>query len=120
MAKKDFLAKQRAIQQGFFEAGLQMGRQQILDMMSIVLNNPKYVKKDVYGKDRLLIVVNGISECIDFFQKAWERDDETDYYRDKLDALLAEIYGEGMHDSFLKRYEFAPEFDYVKGKWKNG
>ena len=57
MAKKDFLAKQRAIQQGFFEAGLQMGRQQILDMMSIVLNDPKYVKKDVFGKDRLLVVV---------------------------------------------------------------
>ena len=54
------------------------------------------------------------------FQKAWERDDETDYYRDKLDGWLARIYGEGMHDTFLKRYEFAPEFDYVKGKWKNG
>ena len=118
MAKKDFLAKQRAIQQGFFEAGLQMGRQQILDMMSIVLNDPKYVKKDVFGKDRLVVVVKGIEECIDLFQKAWERDDETDYYRDKLDALLAGIYGEGMHDTFSKRYEYCSDYDYVRGRWK--
>lgn len=118
MAKQNaYLAKQAAVNQGFFEAGLQMGRQQILDMMSIVLNDPKYVKKDVFGKDRLLTVVKGIGECIDIFQKAWERDDETDYYRDKLDALLAEIYGEGLHDSFLERYPYAPEYSYVKGRW---
>ena len=118
MAKKDFLAKQRAIQQGFFEAGLQMGRQQILDMMSIVLNDPKYVKKDVFGKDRLVVVVKGIEECIDLFQKAWERDDETDYYRAKMDERLAKIYGQGMHNTFHERYEFCKEFDYMKGKWK--
>lgn len=45
MAKKDFLARQATVNQAYFEAGLQMGRQQILDMLSIVLNNPKYVKK---------------------------------------------------------------------------
>ena len=119
MAKKNaYLAKQAAVNQGFFEAGLQMGRQQILDMMSIVLNDPKYVKKDVFGKDRLLTVVKGIGECIDIFQKAWERDDETDYYRAKLDALLAGIYGEGMHDTFNKRYEYCWDFDYVRGRWR--
>lgn len=118
MAKKDFIARQAAVKKGYFEAGLQMGRQQILDMLSIVLNNPKYVKKDVFGKDRLLAVINGIGECIDLFQKAWERDDETDYYRDKLDAVLAEIYGEGLHDTFAKRYEYCSEYDYVRGRWK--
>lgn len=40
------------------------------------------------------------------------------FFRDKLDAALAEAYGEELHDSFPKRYEFAPEFDYGKGKWK--
>lgn len=118
MGKNGFLEKQRIERQAYFDAGLQMGRQQILDMMSIVLNDPKYVKKDVFGKDRLLVVVNGIGECIDLFQKAWERDDETDYYRDKLDALLANIYGDGMHDTFSKRYEYCCDYDYVKGKWK--
>jgi hypothetical protein len=118
MGKNGFLERQRIERQTYFDAGLQMGRQQILDMMSIVLNDPKYVKKDVFGKDRLIVVVKGIGECIDLFQKAWERDDETDYYRDKLDALLASIYGEGMHDTFNTRYQYCSDYDYVKGKWK--
>lgn len=119
MAKKDFLARQAAVNHGYFEAGLQMGRQQILDLVSLVLRDPAIMGKDIFGKDRLLKVVNGVGEYIDLYQKAWERDDETDYYRAKLDAALAEAYGEGLHDSFLQRYEFAPEFDYVKGKWKH-
>ena len=119
MAKKDFLARQAAVNHGYFEAGLQMGRQQILDLASLVLRDPEIMGKDTFGKERLIKVVKGVGAYIDFYQKAWEKDEETDYYRSKLDAALAEAYGEGLHDSFLQRYEFAPEFDYVKGKWKH-
>jgi len=113
-----YLDKQRAIQRGFFEAGLRCGRQQILDMMSLVLRDADIMGKDTFGKDRLCKVGKGDREIIEHQPKAWEKDDETDYYRDKLDGALAEAYGEGLHDSFHKRYEFAPEFDYMKGKWK--
>lgn len=119
MAKQNaFLAKQQATQHACFEAGLRSGRQQILDMMSLVLRDPAIMGKDVFGKDRLLKVVKGVGEYIDKYQPAWEKNDETDYYRAKLDDNLAEAYGEGLHDSFLQRYEFAPEFDYNKGRWK--
>lgn len=118
MAKNDFLARQAAVKQAYFEAGLQMGRQQILDGLSVVLNDPAIMKKDVFGKGRLLAVVKGIGEFIDTYEKAWQKDDEADYYQTKLDAELARIYGEGMHDTFLQRYEYAREYDYVKGKWK--
>lgn len=118
MAKNDFLAKQKALQRACFDAGLQCGRQQIIDMMSLVLRDADIMGKDTFGKDRLLKVVKGIGEYIDKYQKAWEKDDETDYYRAKLDDALAEAYGEGLHDSFLKRYDVAPEYDYMKGKWK--
>lgn len=118
MAKNDFLAKQRAAQRGFFEAGLQSGRQQIIDMVSLVLRDADIMGKDTFGKDRLLRVVKGIKDYIDIYQKAWEKDDETDYYRARLDDALAEAYGEDLHDSFLERYKYAPEFDYMKGKWK--
>lgn len=113
-----FLAKQAAMQNACFDAGLQCGRQQILDMMSLVLRDPKYVKKDIHGAERLVTIVKGIGDYIDKYQQAWEKTDETDYYRDKLDAALAEAYGDGLHDTFLERYEFAPEFDYFKGRWK--
>ena len=118
MAKSDFLAQQRATQQAFFDAGLKSGRQQILDMVSLVLRDPDIMGKDTFGKDRLLKVVKGVGEYIDKYQPAWQRTDETDYYRAKLDDALAEAYGEGLHDSFLQRYEYAPEYDYKKGKWK--
>lgn len=119
MAKKnDFLDKQRKRDRVMLDVGLHCGRQQILDMMSLVLRNPKYVGKDTFGKDRLMKVVEGIGECIDMYQPAWEKSDESDYYQKKLDDALAEAYGEELHDSFHKRYEFAPEFDYTKGRWK--
>lgn len=113
-----FLAKQRATQDAFFDAGLRAGRQQIIDMVSLVLRDSDIMGKDTFGKDRLLKVVQGIGAYIDKFQPAFEKTDETDYYRAKLDDALAEAYGEGLHDSFLKRYECAPEFDYNKGRWK--
>lgn len=118
MGKNEFLARQKALQRACFDAGLRSGRQQILDMMSLVLRDQDIMGKDTFGKDRLLKVVQGIGEYIDTYQKAWEKDDETDYYRAKLDEALADAYGDGLADSFLKRYEFAPEFDYFKGRWK--
>jgi hypothetical protein len=118
MAKNDFLARQAAIQRGYFDIGLRSGRQQIIDMVSLVLRDQEIMGRDTFGKDRLLKVIKGIGGYIDKYQLAWEKHDETDYWREKLDAALAEAYGENLHDSFLQRYEFAPEFDYVKGKWK--
>lgn len=119
MAKQNaYLAKQAAVNHGYFTAGLQSGRQQILDLVSLVLRDPAIMGKDIFGKDRLLKVVNGVGEYIDLYQKAWEKDDETDYYRAKLDAALAEAYGEGLHDTFSKRYEYCCDYDYVKGRWR--
>ena len=118
MGKNDYLARQKIMQQTYFNAGLQSGRQQIMDMLSLVLRDPAIMGKDTFGKERLVKVVQGIGEYIDVYEKAWMKDDETDYYQKKLDAALAEAYGEALHDSFYKRYEFAPEYDYTKGKWK--
>lgn len=118
MGKNNYLAQQKATNKAYFDAGIQMGRQQILDMVSLVLRDPEIMGKDTFGKDRLLKVVKGVGAYIDKYDLAWQRHDETDYYRAKLDAALAEAYGESLHDSFHQRYEYSPEFDYMKGKWK--
>ena len=101
-----------------FDAGLRCGRQQILDMMSLVLRDPEIMGKDIFGKARLLKVVQGIGEYIDKFQPAWKRTDEADYYQTKMDEELAKAYRNGLKDNFHERYEVAPEYDYTKGKWK--
>lgn len=118
MAKNSYLARQEAMQKAYLDVGVQCGRQQIIDMVSLVLRDQEIMGKDTFGKDRLLKVVKGIGEYIDKYSLAWQKHDDTDYYREKLDNALAEAYGEKLHDSFLDRYEYAPEFDYVKGKWK--
>ena len=118
MAKNAFLEKQLKEKQVMLDIGMDTGFQKHWDLIQIVLHDPKVMGKDTFGKDRLLKVVKGIGEYIDKYQPAWEKSDETDYYRAKLDANLAEAYGEGMNDTFAKRYEFAPEFDYMKGRWK--
>lgn len=118
MAKNDFLARQAIARDCYFRAGLEAGRQQIIDMVVLVLRDHEIMGKDTFGKERLLKIINGVGDYIDKFQPAWEKSDETDYYRTKLDAALAEAFGGGMHDTFSKRYESAPDFDYQKGKWK--
>lgn len=113
-----YLDKQKAVKRAYFDAGLQSGRQQIIDMLSLVLRDPEIMGKDIFGKERLLKVVKGIGDYIDFYQPAWQKTDETDYYQKKLDDNLAEAYGGALKDSFFSRYEVAPEFDYVRGRWK--
>lgn len=57
MAKNAYLEKQAAARQAYFIAGLQSGRQQILDMVSLVLRDPDIMGSDTFGKARLLKVV---------------------------------------------------------------
>jgi hypothetical protein len=87
-------------------------------MVSLVLRDPDIMGKDTFGKERLMKVVNGIGDYIDQYYPAWQKTDESDYYQKKLDDALAEAYGTELHDSFHKRYEYAPEYDYGKGRWK--
>ncbi len=116
--RSQFIATLNAAKRSGFDAGLKSGRQQMLDMMSLVLRDPEIMGKDTFGKDRLVKVIKGIGEYIDKYQPAWEKSDEADYYQKKLDTALAQAYGDGLHDTFFKRYEFAPEYDYTKGRWK--
>lgn len=119
MAKQNsYMAKKRATERAFFDAGLQMVRQQIIDMVCLVLHDPEVMGKDIFGKDRLNKVVADIGKKIDYFFLAWVKHDETDYWREKLDDALAEAFGdESVKDSFLKRYEYSPEFDYKTMRW---
>ena len=101
-----------------FQAGLRCGRQQMMDMTSLALRDPKYIKKDIFGGGRLVLLWKGVKELIDTYQLAWEKHDETDVMQKKLDSNLAEAYGESLHDSFHERYPYAPKYNYVTGKWE--
>jgi cobalamin-dependent methionine synthase I len=113
-----YLAMREKIWNEGFQAGLKSGRQQIMDMTSLALRDPQYVKKDIFGGGRLVCLWQCVRAYIDKYQLAWEMHDETDHVQKQLDSNLAEAYGEALHDSFHERYPYAPKYDYKKGKWK--
>lgn len=114
----NYMEQRKAFMSAGFEAGITSGRQQIMDMVSLVLRDPEIMGKDIFGRERLLKVVKGVGDYIDRYELAWKKHDETDHMQKMLDANLAEAYGEKLADSFHVRYPYAPEYDYVKGKWK--
>lgn len=101
-----------------FQAGVKCGRQQMMDMTSLALRDPEYVKRDIFGGNRLLVLWNGVKKLIDKYQPAWEKRPDTDYMQTQLDANLAEAYGEQLHDTFYERYPWAPRFNYNTGRWE--
>ena len=52
MAKNKLLENQRAMQQYYFDQGEAVGFQRCLDYMQVLLRNPKYVGKDIFGRKR--------------------------------------------------------------------
>lgn len=118
MSKNGYLERRDADRREFFRAGLEVGRQQIIDMMTLVLGNPEIMGKDTFGGMRTVAVLQGIKEELEFWNPAWQKDDDTDVYRVKLDERLADRLGKKMLDSFQSRYPCMLEYDYQKGRWK--
>ena len=119
MAKKSaFLEKQQQEKKFYLDVGVRLGRQQMLDMFCLVLNDQKIMGKDTFGKKRLYKVILATGDCIDKYQDAWQKTEETDYMRAKLDEALANIFGPELHETFEKRYEYCCDYDYVKGRWR--
>jgi hypothetical protein len=95
-----------------------MGRQQIMDMLALVLHDAEIMGKDTFGRERQLKVIKGINDKLKEYILAWQKSDEADYWQKRLDEALAEAYGEdAVKDSFHTRYEYAKEYDYKTGRW---
>ena len=60
MGKNAFLEQLRKAKEAHFRAGLESGRQQIIDMVSLVLCDPEIMGEDIFDATSLLRVVKGI------------------------------------------------------------
>ena len=107
-----FLAKQQAMQQKCFEVGCDTTAQQFFDFLCIVLNDPKVMGKDVFGAKRIQKVHEALKAVDKQFSEAFVHSQESDYYQEKLDAALRQIFGE--IEPFNKRYPYLKEWDYNK------
>ncbi len=106
------LAKFEAEKQKCFEAGCDMTAQQFFDYMSIVLNDPDVMGKDVFGAKRIQKVRAAMQELDKVFSEAWVNSQESDYYQEKLDEGLRSIFGKIV--PFKDRYPFLKQWNYNK------
>ena len=113
--KNAYLERQRQRDQAFLDAGERMGIQKMWDYIQIALRNPKIVKKDVYGRERLEKVFNETKELAEYFHTAFTDDVEADRVQRDLDAALREIWGEDLVP-FYDRYPEIKDLGYNKSR----
>lgn len=105
-----YLQKQEMLYQNFLDMGEHIGIQKMWDYLCIVLHNPKVMKKDTFGPKRLAVIFAEMQKMVDEYHVAFTNDKEADYYQEKMDAQLREIWG----DKTLSFYERYPELKRIK------
>lgn len=113
MAKPNaFLAKQQALQQRCFEVACDTTSQQFFDYLCLVLNDPEVMGKNTFGANRIKKIHEALKAVDRQYNEAWVGSQESDYYQEKLDTRLREIFGEIV--PFEKRYPYLKTWDYSK------
>ena len=107
-----YLAKQDEQKQNSFVAGCDITAQQMFDMMCLALHDPEIMGKDVFGPKRLQKVHDAMYELEKKYHEAWMHGPESDWYQEKLDVALREIFGE--IEPFQKRYPLMKKWNYNK------
>ncbi len=109
----EYLKKLDRVRQECFVAGCEITAQQMVDMMCLVLHDPEIMGKDVFGAKRLRKIHQAMYELESKYHDAWIHNQESDYYQEKLDANLREIFGDSF-EPFKKRYPLMKEWNYNK------
>ena len=114
-----YFKKRNEINQSFLDAGEQLGVQKMWDYLQLVLRNPKVMKKDTFGPKRLEEIFKAMQELASEYHTAFTDDVEADYYQEKLDAQLKDLWKERF-SPFYERYPQLKQIKYDKGKkgWK--
>ena len=96
MATNGYLAKKAALNQALLDIGIECGKQQIMDYLTIALRDPNVVGSDIFGKERILKVFAAIEALDKEFVDAYTVGAEADYLQEKLDRMLREVYGDAL------------------------
>jgi hypothetical protein len=109
-----YLKKRQDINQGFLDAGEQMGMQKMWDYIQVTLSDPEVMKKDTFGKKRIKKIFNHIKKLADRYHICFTDDKEADYYQEKLDAQLRKGCDEFY--PFYERYPQLKKLGYNKAR----
>lgn len=96
MATNGYLAKKAAFNQALLDIGMECGKQQIVDYLTIALRDPDVVGSDIFGRERILKVLAAIEALDVEFADAYTVKAEADHLQEKLDRMLREVHGDAL------------------------
>lgn len=116
MRKSGYLQRQKARDSVLHISDTETIAQYMVDMMTLALNDPKYMGGDAFGYDRIRRIVDGVQEYYNLYKNALIAGPEADYYREKIDEALKRIIKDKEEfQDFEKRYVWIKKIKYKKG-----
>lgn len=115
MSKNGYLEKKAAKDQALIDAGVQCGKQQMVDYLTLVLRDPDYVGKDIFGRERIEKVIAGLYHYEKKYQNAYTKHKEADVAQEHLDDELREVWGDDLVP-FAERQPDVMQHKYDKAK----
>lgn len=119
MAVNGYLTKRAGFNQALLDIGIQCGKQQIMDYMTIALRDPNVVGNDIFGRERILKVFAAIEALDKEFADAYAVEAESDYLQEKLDQKLREVYGDELVPFHVRQPHIKqPGYKKARKGWK--
>lgn len=119
MAVNGYLTKRAGFNQALLDIGIQCGKQQIMDYMTIALRDPNVVGNDIFGRERILKVFAAIEALDKEFVDAYALEAESDYLQEKLDQKLREVYGDELVPFHVRQPHIKqPGYQKARKGWK--
>ena len=110
-----YLKQRQEKEQYIFDQGAAIGFQRCLDYMQVILRDPEYVGKDIFGRNRWELLYKGLQDCDKTYGDAFTMGVNADYCQEKLDAVIRDIFGDDAL-SFAERYPMVKAQTYNKPK----
>ena len=114
-----YLKERHAERQFYLNLGEAITTQKMWDIFQIILHNPDVMGKDTFGKERLARIYKAMKVMVNEYHTAFTADKEADWWQEKIDAQLREIWGDEL-TTFYDRYPDIKKIQYDKGRkgWK--
>lgn len=114
-----YLAKKAAVNQAILDVGIESGKQQIVDYMTIALRDPNVVGRDIFGRERIVKIIAAIEALDREFADAYTVEAEADHLQDKLDRKLREVYGDDLVPFRVRQpHVVQPRYHKARKGWK--
>lgn len=86
------MARRQAIHEAVTREMFHEGYQQACDMLALTLNDPAIMGSSTMGEDMIKKIYDGMAQYDMEYAQAWGATQESEYFQDRLDKRLAQIF----------------------------